>query len=264
MINFDLFSPQVGNRLFQLAAAIDLADRNLDEVNFPNWPMNKYFEGLYNTEFNGKCNPMWSGTLDEWVRVWQEPSFAFTPIVYQRNLFLKQSYLQSYKYFENSESKIRKMFTVRPEYKHNIRNSLSNYLDSNKTLVSIHVRRGDYAQFPQHHPMITMDYYNKAIQIMQDKYGDCVFLVASDEIDWCRNNFPNSDRFVFLNGDVISDFSASQQCDHFITANSTLSWWWSYLCDNKYKTVIAPKQHFGPALKHHNLKDYWPKEWVLI
>jgi hypothetical protein len=33
--------------------------------------------------------------------------------------------------------------------------------------TSIHIRRGDYAKLPNHHPMLSMDYYNEAIEILK-------------------------------------------------------------------------------------------------
>ena len=53
-------------------------------------------------------------------------------------------------------------------------------------------------------------------------------------------------------------------CDHFIIANSTYSWWGAYLSNNKNKIVICPNNWFGPELKHYNLCDLFPTDWIKI
>jgi hypothetical protein len=42
---------------------------------------------------------------------------------------------------------------------------------------SIHIRRGDYAKLPNHHPMLSMDYYNEAIEILKKDTDKFIILV---------------------------------------------------------------------------------------
>ena len=50
---------------------------------------------------------------------------------------------------------------------------------------SLHVRRGDYLPKSNFHPIQTIDYYKEAISIIGE---DKLFLIFSDDIDWCVNN----------------------------------------------------------------------------
>jgi hypothetical protein len=54
------------------------------------------------------------------------------------------------------------------------------------------------------------------------------------------------------------------QCEDFIIANSTFSWWGAWLCQNESKKVVAPSTWFGPNNQHHNIKDLFPETWIVL
>ena len=54
------------------------------------------------------------------------------------------------------------------------------------------------------------------------------------------------------------------QCQDFIIANSTFSWWGAWLCKNNNKKVVAPLTWFGPNNQHHDIKNLFPKTWTLL
>jgi len=106
---------------------------------------------------------------------------------------------------------------------------------------------GDY------HTNLGMEYYGKAIRYFTDRLGRCDFLIFSDDIEWCKDNFLRGE---FLFSDDVSESDALQKmslCGHNIIANSTFSWWGAYLNKNKDKQIIAPKNWFGPL---NQIKDF--------
>ena len=132
----------------------------------------------------------------------------------------------------------------------------------NENTCSIHVRRGDYLNSPNHHPTQNMNYYMRAIKEMPK---DSVFLIFSDDIKWCKENFPNlPEKFIFVEGNKdYEDLHLMTHCKNNIIANSTFSWWGAWLNSNSDKIVVAPKKWFGPALKNNDTKDLYCEGWII-
>lgn len=180
----------------------------------------------------------------------QEAAFHFNQIPPVAFLTL-QGYYQSEKYFKDFESEIRSEFTfIDPCDIH-----------PNPKTVSIHVRRSDYVPKPNYHPLCSMDYYEKAMSLFGEDYS---FLVFSDDIPWCRDNFKGP-RFSFSEGLTNSqDLELMSKCDHHIIANSSFSWWASWLNQQPDKKTIAPSKWFGPAYNGYSLSDLYLDDWVVI
>jgi len=256
MIYIDGFTWRLGNQMFQLAAAINLAEENMDKVFYPEWKYAKYFQCDGSDFFNMETDL--DGTP---VTVYREPRFSYDQIPYRRNMSIN-GYFQSEKYFKNSARLIRKMFKLKPEYR----------FDNEPHTCSIHVRRTDYIDLNTHfHTLTVDDYYQKAMDWMEiftariDK-----FYVFSDDIEWCKANFRtdwSDDKVVFYEGkDEIQDFAKMQSCQYNIIANSSYSWWAAWLNDNPDKLVYAPSHDkwFGPALAQHDTKDLIPESWTRL
>jgi hypothetical protein len=112
--------------------------------------------------------------------------------------------------------------------------------------VGIHVRRGDYIRFPAVLPMCPVEYYRKAVDIIErnSREQDLQFFVFSDDMAWCRENlsFIKNVHFVDHNAKTASynDMMLLSACKHQIMANSTFSWWAAWLNPNPAKIVVYP------------------------
>jgi len=175
-----------------------------------------------------------------------------------KNILL-YGYFQTEKYFKEYEDEIRNLFT---SYDVDIKEEIKNILETKHT-CSIHVRRGDYLNSPDHHPTQNMNYYMKAIKQMPK---DTVFLIFSDDIAWCKANFPDlPEKFVFIEGNKdYEDLYIMSHCNDNIICNSTFSWWAAWLNANPEKKVIAPSKWFGPAYENHNTNDLYCEGWIKI
>jgi len=155
---------------------------------------------------------------------------------------------------------IRDLFEYPEDYVNHIKEKYSEIL-KNKT-CSIHIRRGNYLNLQQFHPVQDIHYFNKSIEkIPNDSY----FLIFSDDIKWCKMNFPNDERFIFIeNNNDYEDLLLMSLCENNIISNSTFSWWGAYLNKNPNKIVVAPEKWFGFGNSMNDTKDLYCEKWIKL
>lgn len=113
-----------------------------------------------------------------------------------------------------------------------------------KNTCFIHVRRGDYLKVPLHCIDLSK-YYVNAINYVQLMYKDVKFLVFSDDISWCKSQYIFKNCMFYENDNEVESLMMMASCEiGGICANSSFSWWGSYLNPNKNKTVIFPNRWF--------------------
>jgi hypothetical protein len=161
-------------------------------------------------------------------------------------------YFQSEKYFKHIENEIRSDFTFKDII---IKNSIKNKKDTE--LISLHIRRTDYLT-DSNFECLDLDYYYDALKLLPN----FPVLIFSDDPKWCREKFTES-RFTISNSNNhYVDLCSMSQCDYHIIANSSFSWWASWL--SKSKQTIAPKKWFCGEFSNWNTKDLYLPNWILI
>jgi hypothetical protein len=247
----------LGNQMFQIAATHALALRHGD---------NSCFD-LYScfTPLQGKPSINYIDTLFKNINhnqtlrfknIHKEISFNFTPIEYSKDLLL-DGYFQSEKYFLDYQSEIIDLFTITDFDKEAINELLS--LNKYDSIISIHVRRGDYLKHSDIHPVCDLTYYNEAMKM----FDNSTFIFISDDMKWVKENFKGDNIIYSPFNDEIMDLTLMTMCDNNIIANSTFSWWGAYLNKNKNKKIIAPKNWFGPKA-NKNETDIIPSSWIKL
>lgn len=140
-------------------------------------------------------------------------------------------------------------------------------LPQDKELVAIHVRRGDYL-LPQHNHFCKLDvsYYNEALQNFTDNLERYHFVIFSNDIQWCKENLIEGDSVTFIEpGSDYVDLILMSLCDHFITANSSYSWWAAYKSKNLSKIITCPTNYLKNSSPWSHLNgNYYPQEWKNI
>lgn len=264
---------RLGNQMFQFAAAYGIAKKNAYDVCFPKGNTTSpsvesfkdgvvrevYFDipKVFKIDENLMCDDVTNGLQYEV----QEPHFHFTDQLFSipDNCNLN-GYYQTEKYFEHCSEDIKRLFTFE-DYVASLASVSMDILDKSKSKISIHVRLGDYVNMQQFHTVLGSDYYQKALEHFYP-YEDYQFLVFSDNIDQCKNIFPDNFHFVEEGNDYV-EMCMMSMCDHNIIANSSFSWWAAWLNKNPNKKVIAPNNWFGPAY-NHDTKDLYCKNWIVI
>ncbi len=246
----------LGNFLFQISAAVSLAKKNNDislfsedNIYVVHNEVNSYKDNIFrNISFIKGAAPT--------TTTYNEPRFQYDEIPYGRNLKL-MGYFQSEKYFSDRDN-ILELFSPTPEIINYINDKYS-YVHGNT--CSIHVRRGDYLKHPTHHPTCSLEYYKKAMNTMP---VGTRFLIFSDDINWCKENFTGHYATFIENEKDYIDLYLMSMCRHNITANSSFSWWGAWLNKNRRKIVITPSNWFGPDKIGFTTEDLIPKTWHKI
>jgi hypothetical protein len=248
----------LGNQMFQIMTAYAHSRDVQDDLYFdfgkcytPNQgnKSEKYLNNFFKFLKNDKQE-------NHFQFIHREPSFSYNPIPKEKNLLLN-GYFQSEKYFEKYKSDIKTVFNIDESKMRSVRNHLENMCSFNN-LTSIHVRRGDYLKTPDYHPTLTIEYYEKCMQLA----GNSKFIILSDDMEWCKKTFTNKDVFFSDFTDELDDLYLIMMCDNKIMSNSSFSWWGSYLSPLDGK-IFAPKNWFG-VLGPKDTQDIYGKNWKLF
>jgi len=256
------YSGRLGNQMFQYATLKSVALKNNYKYSIPDhtqikqdgcfdFTNNKWIE--FKLDLFDGFDIVCSLLNVSFSNIYQEQKFEFEPEVFNiPDDTSIEGYFQSYKYFEEFKQEILKDFTFKSSILDKCNSEISKYANP----VSIHIRRGDYVNHPGFWN-ITPEYIQEAFNHFSD--DEYTFLIFSDDIEWCKQIFPEG--VIFIKGNQFEDLCLMSLCDHNIISNSSYSWWGAYLNKNEKKRVIAPKNWFIPAKP---LNDLYPDNWIII
>lgn len=150
-------------------------------------------------------------------------------------------YWQNPEYFMNISDILRKEIKLTCSEK---LNSLKESILSTNS-VSVHVRLTDYLTLTTNGMghVCNEEYYKEAIPLMLSKIDNPVLYIFSDDIELAKqmlSDFNNLDIHYIKPNDTIDDMYLMSLCKHHILANSSYSWWASFLSDQN-GTFIAPE-----------------------
>lgn len=236
----------LGNQLFEIAGTIGEAVRDKANVSFPSWDYQPYFS---------------------------VPEMFFTGQIGDKDF--SGDYLQNLNHFSHVDNTIRSFFEPSALSKEYINTRYADILSvNNKTAV--HVRRANNVGLPMHHPVCSLDYFEKCI----DEVGDTQLVVFSDDLGWCKSqslfkdayfaegNPDHIDVMSLTNGFPLSlssvafDLFLMTEMDKHIISNSTFSWWGAYLAESS--KVLYPMPWYGPAIDIDVEGTMIPSDWIRI
>jgi hypothetical protein len=253
----------LGNMLFQIAAAYAYSlDHGHEFKLYDNLYIPCHHPQLESYKDNIFSNIEILKTNEEFYR-YDELSFCYNKIPKFDANFVLFGYFQSEKYFVKYKEQIQKIF----DFNSKIIQKYSNELKQKN--CSIHVRRGDYLNLQNNHPIQNLEYYKKAVSFFDN---DTNFLIFSNDIEWCKNNLNKetigSNNLIFIEDDEPQDeLLLMSKCNSNIIANSTFSWWGAWLNKNVNKKIIVPSnwltKEYGELI-NFKYEDLIPNEWINI
>lgn len=182
----------------------------------------------------------------------------------KKRIIFYTGWWQSEKFFKDISNEIRSDFSFpRIVDKKNLE-VLKKIKTSNS--VGIHVRRGDYLKDKGFKGLASLEYYQRAIEYIENKIEAPCFFIFSNDIEWCKENFKLENcHYIDWNKGEESyrDMQLMSLCKHNIIPNSTFSWWGAWLNNNPNKIVIAPEKWFNDCA-NMNYSDIVPENWIKI
>ncbi|MEB3887458.1 alpha-1,2-fucosyltransferase [Lyngbya sp. CCY1209] len=212
------------------------------------------------------------------TNLYQEKHFHFDPgvlaVPFDTDL---RGHFQSEKYFRPIADIIRKELTCQNQAITETVNHFTNRLRiDGSELISIYVKRGNLLldKSLEIDTSPGCNYYRKAMDYFQKNGDRPIFVICSDDLEWCRQNFQHPNVVYSPFATELENLELMRSCDRNIIANNALSWWGAWLNDSPQKQAIAPKQWFGLGLRRLGIplslklpdstQDLIPKSWITI
>lgn len=212
--------------------------------------------------------PFFAKIITRNTNIYNEKSFKFDMNLFNQKLPIwLNGYWQSYKYFDSIDEVI-KQDIESIKFLNTGSQKILKMIQSSES-ICVHVRRGDYVLNPKAnkmHGLCSIHYYNEAIKLITKYLSKPVLYIFSDDPEWVRVNLSFSYKTIIVDindiEEVCQDLWLMKSCNHFVIANSSLSWWAAWLSSYKEKIVIAPKKWF--ANNTYDSSDLIPEDWIKI
>lgn len=250
-----------GNQCFQIATCISYALKHGIDYIIPEHTLNDsvwppYFKHLhYPHKHSGVVIPI------------KEESHAYKELPFEPNwaghVIELDGYFQSELYFKDFAQEIKLLLKAPSPHKWK------------KNACSIHLRFGDYLHLKDKHPPVTSDYIEMAIRKIFTLADIKHFEIYSDDMARAQKEvmrvldnpiLPSLEVDFITHNEPILDLYSMASCNYNIIANSTFSWWASWLNRQPDKIVITPHEDnwFGPGNSNLSTATLLPKEWIRI
>ena len=250
----------LGNQMFQVAAGLIYAKETGRELVLPNEDYNthtttkeyadtifsfckyRYHKALTAIEINRLK------TYHGFYVYPEKPGFEpWSTLITSGNVIL-EGYFQYYPPIERHEDWIRGLYLQ----------SLGSTGDPG--LIGIHVRRGDYLQFPDVFYSQHENYYRSSIHTMNQLKPGCRYILFSDDIEWCKQQPFFRDLTFCEEKDELITLALMARCHGgFICANSSFSWWGAFLGAHSVRSpCIVPYQW----MKDKDTTTLFPSSWI--
>ena len=194
--------------------------------------------------------------------IYNNESYTYDERVLTLDGYYVEGYWQSERYFSDIREKINSVYQF-PDFSTEQQRMYAIEMENNLS-VSVHVRRGDYLNYPYLQNICTEEYYKKAMSYFREKYnGKVQFYIFTNDLVWAERHFTEKD-CCFVKGnegmESFRDMQLMTRCKHNIVANSSFSWWGAWLNQNLNKIVIAPEKWINAS--DSEKIDIIPDGWI--
>ena len=178
-----------------------------------------------------------------------------------------EGYWQSEQYFADVVPQLRQDLQIRPPT--DASNRQTSRQIAAQVSVAVHVR---FFDLPQEDGITNApgDYYVRAVAHMDALVPGAHYFIFSDQPALARACIPLPDDRVTCVAHNVGDAMAyadlwlMTQCQHFIIANSTFSWWAAWLAGSAQKHVIAPGYTKLEGKAWWGFDGLLPPQWIRL
>ena len=282
-----LYQGRLGNRMFQYAALLGLARRTRRRPIVD-------CDGLLSTMYPPIAAECITGAAQRFTKLSTADTINnlklkekrpvtshIAQVVNSTHKYITlQGFFGSWRYFQNVSHTLRQRFqfdakvtrlakefmtSIITRYKHT-----ANATDK-VTPIALHVRRGDFlhnGSVATGRQVATADYFYAAMNYFRSQYANCLFLVVSDDVEWCREHLLLLAQDVILVADhkfasrskfrdtVERDVSVLRLVEHSILSTGTFSWWIGWFTPGQ--VVYYSKPRANRAVEEHYL-PHWKR-----
>jgi len=196
-----------------------------------------------------------------------------------KSIFLN-GFFQSWKYTLNVEHRLRQDFTFRPKIRHFAKAILADSRPpgwiGSYVRVGVHVRRGDVLNSDKvEFGYTTPDkrYFANAMRYFVDRFERVQFIVASNDIDWCRQHlsdvaailpgFPHRVNVTFLTPrSTGKDLAVLASCEHVIMSAGSYGWWAAWLAQGITIYYSDWPRNGSELADMFSREDLFPPHWI--
>jgi hypothetical protein len=266
----------LGNQLFQIFATISCAIDNKASFVFIDTDLLKIGTTVRPTYWNSFLKNLKRFTRKVFPRliyIKEKTEFKYSDFEinkYPGKDICLYGYFQSYKYFIKNYDFIYSIINVKREKE--ILISKSGYsIDFFSKATSIHFRLGDYKNLQHVYPLLTADYYIKALLLLKTKVNsleDVLYFCEEPDvsdvnkiIDEIKTMFPEI-KFTRASNELDDweQMLLMSCCKNNIIANSTFSWWGAFFNTNDNKNICYPAKW----IHTHDPSELFLPEWNRI
>lgn len=178
------------------------------------------------------------------------------------NNIVVQGYFESQKYFEKIDELIRKELTSAHPLKASNEELYSIIQNNESVCITIKRRDLDRENLSDIYEY-DIEYYYSAVQYIRDRIENPLWIIFSDNVDWCRENFHIDGQVYYETPDnpIWEKVRLMSACKHFVIRNSTFSWWVQHLSSNEEKIVVAPTKWLN---RDDQPIDIYEDNWVFM
>ncbi|XP_056021573.1 galactoside alpha-(1,2)-fucosyltransferase 2-like isoform X2 [Ostrea edulis] len=186
-------------------------------------------------------------------------------------------YYQSWKYWSKYEQEIRDIFKFKKPIRDKAFSQFQNIMlimnfdtrKKNNKVVSIHIRRGDYAteghlKYGKLTPNAT--YYINAMNYFRRIYKNVLFIVGSNDIKWAKEALGAEENVYFSRGlSAAEDMALLSLANHTIMSVGTYGWWIGWMARGTtvyYKHIFVPGSDFSKEFKDNSTEDFVYPGWI--